>query len=30
MKIGLMFVNAGPFAEPAAFKELVLGLEQTC
>lgn len=27
MKIGLMFVNAGPFAEPAFFKELVLGAE---
>ncbi len=27
MKIGLIFVNAGPFAEPALFKELVTGAE---
>ncbi len=27
MKIGLIFVNAGPFAEPTAFKNLVTGAE---
>ena len=27
MKIGLMFVNAGPFSEPATFRHLVLGAE---
>ncbi len=27
MKIGLIFVNAGPFAEPTAFKHLVTGAE---
>ena len=27
MKVGLIFVNAGPFAEPATFKHLVTGAE---
>ena len=29
VKIGLIFVNAGPFAEPNAFKHLVTGAEDT-
>ena len=27
MKVGLIFVNAGPFTEPATFKQLALGAE---
>jgi probable F420-dependent oxidoreductase len=27
VKVGLIFVNAGPFAEPTAFKNLVIGAE---